>query len=232
MNSIAIIPARGGSKRIPRKNVRAFNGLPIIAYSIKAAVDSGCFNEIIVSTDSEEIATIAQQYGAHVPFLRSTETSDDYATTSQVISEVLQQYESSGKVFSYACCIYATAPFITGEKLHKARLLLEGGNCTAVVPVVRFSYPVQRSLRMEGDHMSFANPEFALSRSQDLEPRFHDAGQFYWFDVAAFKTEGSLFMARTIGMELPESEVQDIDTELDWKLAEIKHKLLAKASNV
>ncbi|WP_439883135.1 pseudaminic acid cytidylyltransferase [Pontibacter sp. MBLB2868] len=226
MKSLAIIPARGGSKRIPRKNIKDFLGKPIIAYTIEAALNSGLFEEVMVSTDDEEIAAMARQYGAVVPFLRSPETSDDFATTAAVLSEVLQKYAAQGRAFDYACCLYPTAPFVTGKMLSEAYGKLMAGDFDTVFPVLRYSYPIWRSLRVEGDRAVLNWPEHLESRSQDLPPAFHDAGQFYWFRVGRFLEKLALFTDRSGAIELSELEVQDIDSETDWKLAELKYKLL------
>ncbi|HEU0111973.1 MAG TPA: pseudaminic acid cytidylyltransferase [Flavisolibacter sp.] len=224
--AVAIITARGGSKRIPRKNIKEFNGKPIIAYSIEAALSSGIFNTVMVSTDDEEIAVIAKQYGALVPFMRSAKSSDDYATTADVIREVLESYGRQNENFEYACCIYPTAPFVTGEKLIKAfKSLLESG-ADSVIPVTKFSFPIWRSFKIENGKVSYNWPEYAPKRSQDLPPAYHDCGQFYFFKTGIFLQTGKLVTGNTIGLEVPETEVQDIDNEEDWKIAEIKYEFL------
>lgn len=228
MSSLAIIPARGGSKRIPRKNIRNFLGKPIIAYSIEAALGSGLFDDVMVSTDDEEIALIAKQYGATVPFLRSKVASDDFATTAQVLEEVLENYSKEDIRFDYACCIYPTAPFITSSILNKGYRKLQEGNFKSVFPVLRYGYPIWRSLKLEGDKVMMKWPEYLSSRSQDLDAAFHDTGQFYWFNVAAFHESKVLFTDYSGAIELTELEVQDIDNEIDWALAELKYKLLHK----
>jgi N-acylneuraminate cytidylyltransferase len=217
MTSIAIITARGGSKRIPHKNIKDFCGKPIIAYSIEAALESGLFDEVMVSTDSMEIADIAKGYGAHVPFLRSELTSNDYATTNVVLHEVLSEYEARGIKFDVMFCIYPTAPFVTPGKLRTADSLL---------PVVSFSFPPQRGMIIRDDRIGYQFPEFKLSRSQDLEPVYHDCGQFYVCKVEAFRKFKSIVTDNTIPLVLPESEVQDIDTESDWQIAEMKYRLM------
>jgi pseudaminic acid cytidylyltransferase len=229
--AIAIITARGGSKRLPGKNIKSFLGRPIICYSIEAALKAGCFAEVMVSTDDRGIAEIAEKNGAKVPFLRSAKNSDDFATSYAVLSEVLAEYKKRGSEFKYACCIYPTAPFITPEKLRTAFEKLTGGDASAVVPVVRFSFPILRSFKMENGFVSLNWPEYLETRSQDLPPAFHDAGQFYFFEVNAFHREKKLFMDKTIGVEMPESEVQDIDNEEDWKLAEIKYRFLLEKNH-
>lgn len=230
MSAVAIILARGGSKRIPRKNIRPFLGRPIISYSIAAALDSGVFDEVMVSTDDEEIAEIARQCGAGVPFLRSSMMSGDHATTAEVLTEVLDEYSRLGRSFAQACCIYPTAPSVTGDALRAALERLGESGADSVIPVARFSFPIWRSFEMDGERLRYRWPEHALTRSQDLPPAFHDAGQFYAFDVAAFRKNGSLVGAATIGIEVPESQVQDIDSEEDWRLAELKYRLHAEKS--
>lgn len=225
---LAIITARGGSKRIPRKNIRAFCGKPIIEYSISAAIESGCFDLVMVSTDDEEISSIARSSGAQVPFLRSKETSNDFATTAAVVSEVLGRLSEQGKVFEDVCCIYPTAPFITGEKIKKAYEQLIESDASSLMTVVRFEYPVQRAMRLDGDLISFWLPEFRDSRSQDIETMYHDAGQIYWLHGDAFLLQGSFIVDKTIGFEIPETEVQDIDTEADWDIAELKYELMIR----
>ncbi|RYE53866.1 MAG: pseudaminic acid cytidylyltransferase [Sphingobacteriales bacterium] len=226
-NSLAIIPARGGSKRIPRKNIKNFLGKPIIAYSIEAAMKAGCFAEVIVSTDDAEIAEIAKAYGAHIPFYRSDKNSDDHATTAEVITEVLDSYESRlGKKFDSFCCIYPTAPFITPDKLKRAKNLLEEENVTSVIPVVAFSFPILRSLTIKEDHLKFNWPEYTLTRSQDLPSAYHDSGQFYFVNTAAFRETGNFFTPCARPIILSELEIQDIDTETDWKIAEMKYRII------
>lgn len=228
MRMVAIIPARGGSKRIERKNIRNFDGQPIIAYSIRAALASGCFERVMVSTDDEEIAQVARKYGAEVPFMRSAGTSDDYATTADVIHEVLETYRSRGEIFDALCCIYATAPFVSSERLREGARMIEEKNSQAAFTCVAYSYPTQRCLIISEDgRIRMKNPEYAKARSQDLEPTYHDAGQFYFSTVKSFEDSGSLWGPDTRPIVLPELEVQDLDTPTDWKLAEIKYRLLA-----
>ena len=223
---IAIITARGGSKRIPQKNIRSFCGKPILTYSIEAALASKLFDEVMVSTDSEEIAQIAEEAGAKVPFLRSAETSNDYATTADVLLEVLSEYEKQGKRFDTVCCIYPTAPFVTAQKLQRAVLLLEEEDADSVVPVVRYSFPPQRAFVIRDGLTVMKYPEHARSRSQDLEPYFHDCGQFYCMQTERFLQKKQIFTDRTLSIEMPETEVQDIDNETDWELAELKYKIM------
>lgn len=232
MSKLCIIPARGGSKRIPRKNIKNFLGKPIIAYSIEVALQSNLFDEVMVSTDDTEIAEIAKRYGAKVPFIRSNRNANDYATTVDVINEVLLQYKKSGKSFKAACCIYPTAPFIFENKLKEAFDLLEINNFDCVFPVMEFSFPIQRALKKNSDNkMSLFQPEHLNSRSQDLEKAYHDSGQFYWFKTKEILEKGKLWTDNTGVIVIKESEGQDIDTPEDWKLAEIKYKLLHEKEN-
>ena len=226
MNLIAIIPARGGSKRIPRKNVKPFMGKPILAYPIAAALESGIFTEVMVSTDDSDIADVARSYGAHVPFMRSPEQSGDQAGTAPVLMEVLREYERRGQHFDVCACLYPCAPFITAETLRSGMRLLQRNGIDAVLPVVRFSYPPQRGLVIRDGRAHMLHPENYSARSQDLEPCYHDAGQFYFIKAESLFREGRLFCAHTLPLELPETEVQDIDTEEDWALAEMKYRLL------
>lgn len=225
MKNLAIIPARGGSKRIPRKNIKPFMGKPIIAYSIEAALQSGLFDEVMVSTDDEEIADIARQYGASVPFMRSTETANDYASTEDVVLEVLSVYKSKGKFFTAACCIYSTAPFVSYSHLKEAYEKLICEDLDTVFPVVAYSYPVQRSLEIIDDKVQMVYPEYTDSRSQDLQVMYHDAGQFYFFQTSHFLQNKQLWTSKTGTLILSELEVQDLDTEIDWNLAELKYQL-------
>jgi len=223
---LAIITARGGSKRIPHKNIREFCGRPIIVYSIEAALQSGVFDEVMVSTDDEKIAQIAKEAGAKIPFLRSAETSNDFATTADVIMEVLSEYEKQSQTFDSACCIYPTAPFITSEKLKHAIELLESKAYDSVMPVAEFSFPPLRGMIMDEDKVSYKWEEFSMARSQDLEKIYHDVGQFYVFDVEKFKEAKKLVTKNTGAIVIDELEMQDIDNEVDWKLAELKYQLL------
>lgn len=225
MDFIGIITARGGSKRIPHKNIKEFCGKPIIAYSIEAAIESRIFSEIMVSTDSPEIAEIAKHYGANVPFLRSEKTSNDIATTSDVISEVLEKYNELGKRFSAFCCIYPTAPLIMPERLREAAKLLENENAFSVTPVVKFSFPPQRGFVIKSNLLSMPLPQYKNTRSQDIEPIYHDAGQFYFVKTDAFLLEKSVITSKSIPLVLQEEEVQDIDNMEDWILAELKYKI-------
>ena len=227
MPSLCIIPARGGSKRIPRKNIKDFCGKPIIAYSIEAAMASQLFDVVMVSTDDEEIRQVAIQYGAEVPFLRSEDNANDMATTAAVLEEVLTKYKGLGKEFSHACCLYPTAPFVTATKLKEGHIKLNASDADAVFPVVKFDYPVWRGLRMHDNYqVEMIWKEHLNSRSQDLEEVFHDAGQWYWFKVDRFWQSLKLFTDNTFGVELSPMEVQDIDNIHDWYLAELKYGYL------
>lgn len=228
MRSVAIITARGGSKRIPRKNIKDFCGRPILAYSIEAALESGIFDKVMVSTEDDEIADTARRYGAEVPFRRSLENANDHAVTSQVLTEVFEEFERRGWRFDLACCIYPTAPFIRAERLKEAMELLETTGADSVLPVVRFGFPPQRGVVIREGSLKYVYPEHRNTRSQDLEPQYHDAGQFYCLNMASFAEQRALVMERTVPLILPEMEVQDIDTEEDWEMAEMKYELLRR----
>lgn len=229
MANLCIIPARGGSKRIPRKNIKDFLGKPIIAYSIETALQSGLFEEVMVSTDDEEIAEVAKRYGAKVPFFRSEENSGDHATTVGVLLEVLREYQTLGLSFEYACCIYATAPLIRQHNLTEGyRKLVIESRCS-VFPVVKFSYPIWRGLKIvESGKTEMIWPEHISSRSQDLEEVYHDAGQWYWFEVGHLVKNKAMFSENSASTILSALEVQDIDNDTDWQMAELKHELLQR----
>jgi N-acylneuraminate cytidylyltransferase len=219
-NNLAIIPARGGSKRIPGKNLKPFLGKPIIAYSIDLAKESRLFDEIMVSTDDAETVELAKSYGASIPFIRSKENSGDFATLNDVLLEVIAEYQKSGRDFNFICMLLPTAPLIKKNTLFNAFDLLKSSHFDSVRPIVRFSYPVQRSVKLTGNKIEMFYPEHLRSRSQDFEPAYHDAGQFYWLNKGknlADSNKGALV--------IPETEAQDIDNEDDWKLAELKYKL-------
>ncbi len=226
MNCIAIIPARGGSKRIPRKNVKPFLGKPILAYGIEAALHSELFETVMISTDDQEIGDIARLYGADFPFFRSQKNAGDTAGTVDVLLEVLDQYEQKGKTFEYGCCIYPTAPFITPEKLKAAFQWLKQGAFDSVFPVLKFSYPIQRALRIKSDErIEMMQPENLNRRSQELEPAYHDSGQFYFFKTSVLRTQGRLWTGNTGAIVLSEMEAHDIDHEEDWAVAEFKYRI-------
>ncbi len=222
LKSICIIPARGGSKRIPRKNIRVFLGKPIIAYSIKAALDSGLFATVMVSTDDQEIAEISRDFGAQTPFMRSAKSSDDFATTIDVVKEVLTKYQEQGLHFDAVCVIYPTAPFVNVARLKEGfeKLSDFGGS----MPVTEFSFPILRSFKISNHRLSYQWPEHEKSRSQDLEKFYHDAGQWYWIKTAILKD--SLVTNNTAAVVLKNIEVQDIDQEEDWRIAELKYEYL------
>ena len=222
--AIAIITARGGSKRIPRKNVKEFCGKPILQYSIESALESGIFDEVMVSTDDEEIARIAKAAGANIPFMRSEKTSNDYATTADVLMEVLGKYQELGQQFVYTCCIYPTAPFVTKEKLQSAFAKIKEEKASQLTPVVAYSFPPQRCVVIREGKIEMLHPEHRNTRSQDLEPYYHDCGQFYFYDTKELIKHNGTITENIIPMVLSELEVQDIDNESDWTLAEIKYK--------
>jgi pseudaminic acid cytidylyltransferase len=228
---VAIITARGGSKRIPRKNLRNFLGQPIVGYSIQSALNAGVFDEVMVSTDDSEIAEVANKFGAKVPFLRSAATSDDYATTAQVLIEVLETYREHGLNWKSYCCIYPTAPFVTPEKLRSGYELLDSNQAHSVLPVVRFGYPIQRALQVKGGLLSMIDPSNINARSQDLMPTYHDCGQFYFGQTENLLKTGQIFSTHTLPIIVPETEVQDIDHEEDWVIAELKYKLLLERAS-
>lgn len=226
MKSVAIITARGGSKRIPKKNIKEFCGKPIIAYSIEAAIASKAFDEVMVSTDSEEIADVARKYGANVPFMRSEKTSNDFATTADVLTEVINEYAKLGRKYDYFACIYPTAPFITADKLSEAMDNIQKQKADSVISVVRFSFPPQRAFVIRDNNLFFQYPEYERSRSQDLEPVYHDCGQFYICSCDVFMNHHSLVLPKTLPYIIPDEEVQDIDTMSDWTIAEAKFSVL------
>ncbi|MCM1253438.1 MAG: pseudaminic acid cytidylyltransferase [Clostridium sp.] len=228
-SSIAIITARGGSKRIPRKNIREFCGKPILCYSIEAALNAGLFTEVMVSTDDEKIAQIARKAGAQVPFMRSDKTANDYASTDDVIMEVLKRYQEQEQEFETFCCLYPTAPFITAKKLRDAMKLLETAD--SVMPVVAFSYPPQRCVVLsEQGELRMKWPEYAKTRSQDLEPYYHDCGQFYCCRTKPFMEYGTTDLPHMVPLFMSELEVQDIDNLQDWEIAELKYRKMTGQS--
>jgi N-acylneuraminate cytidylyltransferase len=218
---IAIIPARGGSKRIPRKNIKAFHGKPMIAYSIEAATASGCFDKVIVSTDDVEIANVAKEYGAQVPFLRPADISDDYATTMDVMEHAIRWCEGEGWNVEAVCCLYATAPFVLPKDLQEGYQLLQDSGVQFTFSATSFPFPIQRAIKLdEQGAVSMFSPENEQVRSQDLEEAYHDAGQFYWGQKEAFLNKLSVFSPHSKAVLLPRKRVQDIDTLEDWELAE------------
>lgn len=221
--NIAIIPARGGSKRIPRKNIKEFCGKPMISYSIESAKQAGCFERIIVSTDDSEIAKIAKEYGAEVPFIRPDDISNDYASTLDVIAHAILELNLIDKC--NICCIYATAPLISSQKLLEGLAILHTEKLDYVFSATEFSYPIQRAFKLlTNNNVEMFHPEHFNKRSQDLEKAYHDAGQFYWGNSQAFLDKTPFFGNYSRPIILPNTQVQDIDTPDDWKLAEILYK--------
>ena len=224
---VAIITARGGSKRIPRKNIKIFSGQPIINYSINAALESGLFNEVMVSTDDVEIAEQAIKAGAKVPFMRSAENSNDFAGTAEVICEVIEKYKSNNISFDTGCCIYPTAPFLTSDTLKSGYDIFNYKKYDVLFPAIQYSYPIQRSIRLMSDgRVEMLWPENYTKRSQDLEPVYHDVGQFYWFNTEVMLIKKKLFTDNSGVLVVSEMLSQDIDNEEDWRLAEMKYKLM------
>lgn len=218
---LAVVPARGGSKRIPRKNIKAFAGRPIIAWPIATALDSGCFDRVIVSTDDREIADVARDAGADVPFVRPSELADEHAGTMAVVAHAIRWHVEAGQVPDLVCCIYATAPFVRAEDLRRGREILERSGADFAFSVTRYRSPIQRALRVDADgRIGMFYPRYFEARSQDLEEAFHDAGQFYWGRAAAWCAAGSLFGPASRAVLLPQDRVQDIDTPEDWTRAE------------
>tara|TARA_B110000240_G_scaffold119248_1_gene133482 strand:- start:2993 stop:3679 length:687 start_codon:yes stop_codon:yes gene_type:complete len=228
MNNLCIIPARGGSKRIPKKNIKYFLGKSIIVYSIEAAIQSKLFTEIIVSTDCQETAEIALRYGAKVPFLRSKENSNDFATTYDVIKEVIDEYKKDGVNFENICCIYACAPFVTANNLKHAYQELSNKQVDTIFPIIEYSFPIQRAVKIHNEKIELFNSDHLNTRSQDLEKSYHDAGQFYWMKSENILNKGRIITDNCSGIIITELEGQDIDNEIDWELAELKFKLLKK----
>ena len=220
---LAVIPARGGSKRIPRKNIKMFHGQPMIAWSVQAAIESGCFDEVWVSTDDEEIAAVAQAYGAKVPFLRPAHLSDDFATTADVMSHAVEEFGKINQVLpDYICCLYATAPFVTKADLVQGlEKIKNNSNLNYVFSATTYPFPIQRAIKLnEHDTVEMFSPQYFNVRSQDLEEAWHDAGQFYWGTAEAWLNKAMIFSTQSRVVELPRFRVQDIDTQEDWDRAE------------
>jgi pseudaminic acid cytidylyltransferase len=219
---LCVIPARGGSQRIPRKNIRPFAGKPIIAWSIEAALTAALFDRVMVSTDDAEIAAVARQYGAEVPFLRPSELADDHTGTNTVVKHAIQWHRDQGQPVDVACCLYATAPFVQVRHLRQGFEKLTASGKAFVFSVTRYDFPVQRALRLNGaGEVEALYPAYRQTRSQDLEPAYHDAGQFYWGRAEAFLEDVILFSRASLPVILPSHLVQDIDTEEDWRRAEL-----------
>lgn len=218
---LAVIPARGGSKRIPRKNIKPFCGKPMLAWSIEAARQSGCFDRIAVSTDDEEIAAVARQCGAETPFMRPVELANDHASTIPVIHHAVDWFIASGQIPEVVCCLYATAPFVTPSDLQRGLQALQTAACDYAFSVTSYAFPIQRAIRIREDgRVEMLQPEYFHARSQDLIEAFHDAGQFYWGSVDAWLAERPIFSAKAVPVVLPRYRVQDIDTPEDWVRAE------------
>jgi len=228
--NICVIPARGGSKRIPRKNVKDFCGRPIISYSIEAALNCHLFEEVMVSTDDEGIARIAKEFGASVPFFRTKNNADDFATTAQVLEEVIGDYRKSGREFDSICCIYPTAPLLNIDRILEGYDKLNNKEIETVFPVTKFDYPIWRGLYKDANSkVEMVWKEHLNSRSQDLETVYHDVGQWYWLKTSSFLKNKKLFTDKSIGIELSALEVQDIDSPSDWEIAELKYELLQRS---
>lgn len=226
MSALAIILARSGSKRIPGKNLRPFLGHPVIHYPVKAALESGCFDEVMVSTDDDQIAAAARAAGALTPFRRSPENASDQATTTDALLEVIAQYRAAGREFEYICGMYASAPLITVDHLRAGWEIIQNDPAAqTVMPVIRYGYPVHRAFVIQDGRLQLMMPEHGFTRSQDLPAAYHDAGQWYWMRVADFERGRKVFADRCLPVELSELEVQDIDNEVDWKLAELKARI-------
>lgn len=226
--TVCVIPARGGSKRIPRKNIRPFAGRPMIGWSIEAAEKAGCFQRIIVSTDDDEIADVARALGAEVPFRRPAALSDDHTTTVAVIRHALGWLEADGALPDRLCCLYATAPFVRADDIAAGAVLLE--HAEFAMPVTSFAFPIQRAVRLtDGGGLEMFDPAQFATRSQDLDEAFHDAGQFYWGHSRAWRSDLALFGPHTAPIQLPRWRVQDIDTPEDWARAELMFALLNPA---
>lgn len=230
--NIAIIPARGGSNRIPGKNIKSFAGKPIIAYSIDAAKSSKVFDRVVVSTDSEEIAKVAIDCGAEVPFLRPKELSDEHTPTAPVINHAIRWFEDQGHSLEFACCIYATAPFVMPEYIRQGYETILKNKVSSVFSVTTFPFPILRSLKITKEgHLEMFWPEYELTRSQDLPEAYHDAGQFYWLKVESFLQSGKIYTYDAMPVILPRYLVQDIDTLEDWITAEKMFEVLHKENN-
>jgi pseudaminic acid cytidylyltransferase len=229
--SVAIILARGGSKRIPRKNIRLFRGQPIIYFPVRAAIESGCFDEVMVSTDDDEIAAVAREAGAVTPFRRSREMANDHATSTDAFIEVIEQYRALNRPFKYLCGLYAAAPLVRPNHLRAGKSLLDSDEkIQTVMPVTRFGYPIQRAFSIKDDKLILMHPENAFTRSQDLPAAYHDAGQWYWLRTDALLASRKIFSSFCVPLVLSELEAQDIDNEEDWRLAELKAELFESKS--
>lgn len=228
---VAVIPARGGSKRIPRKNIKPFCGKPMIAWSIEVALASGCFDDVVVSTDDQEIAEVAVRHGASVPFVRPQSLADDFASTGPVIAHAIQYLQSAGKICDQVCCIYATAPFVSADDLQHGLQVLLAGGCEFVFSVTSYAFPIQRAVRINTvGGVEMFQPECFTVRSQDLEHAYHDAGQFYWGSGNAWLAGMPIFAPYSKPVILPRYRVQDIDTPEDWEQAEWMFRAIQRAN--
>lgn len=224
---LAVIPARGGSKRIPRKNIKPFCGKPMIAWSIEAALQSACFDQIVVSTDDAEIANVARQYGATVPFMRPSELSDDHTGTIPVIRHAIEWFNAQGQTADQVCCLYATAPFVTAADIRRGQDTLTDTGCDYAFSVTSYAFPIQRAIRItKQGRVEMFSPEHFDTRSQDLEEAWHDAGQFYWGQAGAWLHSKMIFSPTSASIILPRYRVQDIDTPEDWLRAEWMFKAM------
>lgn len=218
---LAVIPARGGSKRIPRKNIRAFGGKPMIAWSIEVALQSGCFDQVVVSTDDAEIADVARNHGATVPFMRPAELSDDHTGTIPVIRHAIEWFQQQATAPEMVCCLYATAPFVRSDDIRKGLEILGKTDCEYAFSVTSYAFPMQRALRLtSAGRVEMFHPEHFNTRSQDLDEAYHDAGQFYWGQSSAWLAGKPIFSPAAAPVILPRHRVQDIDTPEDWEHAE------------
>ncbi len=225
--NLCVIPARGGSKRIPRKNIKEFYGKPMIAWSIEAAINSKCFDRIIVSTDDDEIADVANTYGAETPFIRPASLSDDYASTAAVVAHAIKWQKDNGEMIDYVCCIYATAPFVQIQDINQGLVLLKECGAEFAFTVTSYSFPVQRAIRITSEQrVEMFQRKYLNTRSQDLEESWHDAGQFYWGKASAWLEGKELFGGDSVPLILPRHRVQDIDTPEDWIRAELMFSAL------
>lgn len=226
IKNLAIIPARSGSKRIPGKNIKSFLGKPLLGWTIENTKNVKIFDEVIVSTDSQSIAELAISYGASIPFMRSQDSANDFSTLSDVLSEVLLEYQKLNIEVLSLCCILPTAVFASSNLIERGMMMMYQHQCDSVIPVIKYGHPIQRALSIQNDLLRFKYPEFCSTRTQDLESSFFDSGMFYCVNVAAFLANNQIFMKNTIGMEVPEKFAQDIDTDEDWKYAEIKYQVM------
>ncbi len=230
---LCVIPARGGSKRIPRKNIKSFCGQSMIAYSIKVAIASECFDKVIVSTDDQEIAEVAKSFRAEVPFIRPDELANDYTATIPVIKHAIEWFDDQGRSPSEVCCLYATAPFVQEDSIRKAYKKMKQEKADYCFTVTSFAFPIQRAIKITAENrIEMFYSEYLETRSQDLEESYHDAGQFYWGKAEAFKQQKPLFSKGSTPYILPRHLVQDVDTPEDWKRAELMYEVLKKSGEL